>query len=462
MRMIGQVSVARYGAVGAMALMVAVMGLVLPLGGGGGGGGSTTTLPADNITLADENNYYTSDNVEGALKQLYELAAENGSLVVTTTDQTANRAIDGTPYQNGDNLRICVVGFTGDAGVVEGYIEASSPPTIMVAHDAFYITGAIQLIVPPNYFYAVWGEYGGQGLNYWYEMEISGGGGGTGGDYTADIENLRDVLDNQIIRIDNLIDVCDNYGGDLDNYRGQIDNLRAVADNLKTRVDNCQTHVDNLRTNVDNVRTVVDNLRGAADNLKTRVDNYQTHIDNLRAICDNFKSENTRIWTAITGDNTAIWAAINGLSGGENEYVVVATENTVNSTTTLKDATGLSFSADANSTYIIEGYIVWNSNATANGIKLSARGPTSPTVMAGLYTTDSAAGGGTPVSSSFNADNVAVATLTSSFTAGNLAALHCVLVTTNAGTFAVNFAMEAASSTTTIMPGSTLRYRKVA
>jgi FtsZ-binding cell division protein ZapB len=293
--------------------------------GGGGGGGSTTTLPADNITLADENNYYTSDNVEGALKQLYELAAENGSLVVTTTDQTANRAIDGTPYQNGDNLRICVVGFSGDAGTVEGYIGASSPPTITVAHDAFYVTGAIQLIVPPNYFYAVWGEYGGQGLNYWYEMEISGGGGGTGGDYTADIENLRDVLDNQIIRIDNLIDVCDNYGGDLDNYREQIDNLRAVADNLKTRIDNCQTHVDNLRTNVDNVRTVVDNLRGAADNLKTRVDNYQTHIDNLRATCDNFKAENTRIWAAINGDNaihiadnTATWAAITGDNTAHN------------------------------------------------------------------------------------------------------------------------------------------------
>jgi hypothetical protein len=146
--------------------------------------------------------------------------------------------------------------------------------------------------------------------------------------------------------------------------------------------------------------------------------------------------------------------------GGESENVVVATQDTANSTTTLADATGLNFSAEANSTYIIEGFIAWSTSATTVGIKLSATAPASPTLLAGRYSMDAA--NSTPDSSSFNANDVVVTTAASPFTDGCLAELHCVLKTgATAGTFQVRFAAET-TGTVTIKIGSTLRYRKVA
>jgi len=146
--------------------------------------------------------------------------------------------------------------------------------------------------------------------------------------------------------------------------------------------------------------------------------------------------------------------------GGDGEVAVVATADTANATTTLANAVGLAFSALANSTYIIDGFIVWSTTATTVGIKLSATGPTTPTIMAGRYSLDAA--NSTPDSSSFNANDVVVTTAASPFTAGCLAELHCVLKTgANAGTFQVRFAAET-TGTITIKAGSVLRYRKVA
>jgi hypothetical protein len=144
---------------------------------------------------------------------------------------------------------------------------------------------------------------------------------------------------------------------------------------------------------------------------------------------------------------------------GESENVVVKTSDTANATTTLANAAELVFSALANSTYIIEGYIVWTTSATTVGIKLSATGPASPTLMAGHFITDAASG--TPDSSSFNANDVVVTTSASPFTSGNIAALHCVLKTAaDAGNFQIRFAAET-TGTITIKAGSVLRYRKV-
>lgn len=145
---------------------------------------------------------------------------------------------------------------------------------------------------------------------------------------------------------------------------------------------------------------------------------------------------------------------------GESENVVVATQDTANATITLANAVGLAFAALANSTYIIEGFIVWTTSVATVGIKLSATGPTTPTLMAGHFITD--ATNGTPDSSSFNANDVTVTTSASPFLTGNIAALHAVLKTgANAGTFQIRFAAET-TGTVTIKIGSTLRYRKVA
>lgn len=159
----------------------------------------------------------------------------------------------------------------------------------------------------------------------------------------------------------------------------------------------------------------------------------------------------------VGGGETSLHAHPGG--GGESETVVLKTGDTANSTTTLSDAVGLNFTALANKTYLIEGLIVYDSSAVTVGIKLSATGPTSPTRMAGHFCADAA--NGTPDSSSFNADNVTVTTGASAFTAGNIAALHCILVNgSNQGSFQVRFAAET-TGTVTIKTGSCLRYRQL-
>ncbi len=157
----------------------------------------------------------------------------------------------------------------------------------------------------------------------------------------------------------------------------------------------------------------------------------------------------------VGGSATTLHSHAGG--GGESETVVLKTGDTANSTTTLSNAVDLVFTALANKTYLIEGFIVYDSSATTVGIKLSATGPTSPTRMAGHFVTDAA--NGTPDSSSFNANDVTATTSASSFTAGNIAALHCVLVNgSNQGSFQIRFAAET-TGTVTVKAGSCLRYR---
>jgi hypothetical protein len=143
---------------------------------------------------------------------------------------------------------------------------------------------------------------------------------------------------------------------------------------------------------------------------------------------------------------------------GESENIVRKTDDTANSTVNLADATGLSFTVEANADYIIEAWIIYTTSATTVGIKLSATGPSSPVVMAGLWDVNAAQG--TPDGGAFNADNVTIASSAAPFTTGNLARLHCLLRTgANAGTFMIRFAAET-TGTITIKIGSVLRWRK--
>jgi len=148
------------------------------------------------------------------------------------------------------------------------------------------------------------------------------------------------------------------------------------------------------------------------------------------------------------------------VGGGESEIIVVKSADTANSTTTLADATGLTFNADANSTYIIEVFLLWNSSATSVGIQVSASATNSPAINAGFFVSDAAAG--TPDSSSYNANDVVTTTSASPFTTYNFGILHGILKTgASAGTWVLRFAAET-TGTITIKAGSTLRYRKVA
>ncbi len=161
--------------------------------------------------------------------------------------------------------------------------------------------------------------------------------------------------------------------------------------------------------------------------------------------------------TLVDGSQIALHSHAGG--GGESETVVLKTGDTSNATTTLANAVDLVFTALASKTYLIEGFIVYDSSAITVGIKLSATGPTSPTRMAGHFITDST--NGTPDSSCFNANDITATTSASSFTAGNIAALHCVLVNgSNQGSFQIRFSAET-TGTITIKAGSCLRYRQL-
>jgi hypothetical protein len=134
------------------------------------------------------------------------------------------------------------------------------------------------------------------------------------------------------------------------------------------------------------------------------------------------------------------------------------TADTANSTTNMADAAELTFSAAANSDYIIDANILWDTSGTAVGIKLSASFSSTGETLAGQWVVNVA--NGTLDGAAFNADDVTVTTTAAPFTAANHAKLWSILRTgANAGTFVVRFAAET-TGTITIKTGSVLRYEK--
>uniref|UniRef100_A0A6M3JDR8 Uncharacterized protein n=1 Tax=viral metagenome TaxID=1070528 RepID=A0A6M3JDR8_9ZZZZ len=145
---------------------------------------------------------------------------------------------------------------------------------------------------------------------------------------------------------------------------------------------------------------------------------------------------------------------------GERESVVVLLKTVYNSTIDLADVDGLTFSADANSTYIIEVFLVWSASSTGIGIKVSATATNSPTVQAGHFV--SQAINGTPDGSAWNDNDVVITTSSSPFVSNNIGKVEAVLKTAeSASVWKLRFAAET-KGTISIQAGSTLRYRKVA
>ncbi len=145
--------------------------------------------------------------------------------------------------------------------------------------------------------------------------------------------------------------------------------------------------------------------------------------------------------------------------GSESEVVVVKVGDTSNATTTYADATGLSFTALAGKTYIIEAWVRWATSAATVGIKLSVNGPATPGFVADVWraalTTSGISGGGG------NAYNVGGASASAFATADNLAVLNILFRCGAAGgPVTVRFAAEA-TGTATVKDGSVLRYRQV-
>lgn len=187
--------------------------------------------------------------------------------------------------------------------------------------------------------------------------------------------------------------------------------------------------------------------------------NIQAHVtaphapSNAQANADITKGE-------IEAKLTGVIASHSHAGGSDGEVTVVATQDTANATVNLANATGLTFSALANSTYIIEAYLVWDVNVSTVGIKVSATASGSPTIIAGRFASDAA--NGTPDSSSYNANDVVVTTSASPFTTNNFGYMSGILKTAgSASTWQLRFAAET-TGTITVKAGSTIRYRKVA
>ncbi len=158
----------------------------------------------------------------------------------------------------------------------------------------------------------------------------------------------------------------------------------------------------------------------------------------------------------VDGSQTALHSHA---GGGESEVVVVKSGDTANSTTTFADATGLSFTALAGKTYIIEAWVRWATSVLTVGIKLAVNGPATPAFVADVFaaplTTSGISGGGG------NAYNIGAATVSALALADNLARLFVLFRNgTTQGPVTVRFAAET-TGTVTIKDGSVLRYRQV-
>ena len=187
--------------------------------------------------------------------------------------------------------------------------------------------------------------------------------------------------------------------------------------------------------------------------------NIQSHVISAHAPSNAQKNSDitkAEIEAKLTGEISSHTHS----GGADGEITIVATQDTANATTTLANATGLSFTALANSTYIIEGFILWNSSGTGVGIQLSATATNSPTIMAGQFITNAA--NGTPDSSSYNANDVKVTTAASPFATYNFGKLDAIIKTAGSdSTWQLRFSAET-TGTITIKAGSVIRYRKVA
>jgi hypothetical protein len=176
-----------------------------------------------------------------------------------------------------------------------------------------------------------------------------------------------------------------------------------------------------------------------------------------------------------TGVSTALSNNANSASGfvtqtgGDSRYVLASTEiisvlGSTQSTTsaTLVDCTGLSVAVDANATYQIEGFLLFQSASATNGIWVSLNGPAGFTNFSALFFISvSAISVNTRVISAYNAGSATSdvpAANTTSFILVNGALVNGA----TAGTLQLRFASEGAGTTVRIMAGSSIRLRKVA
>ena len=163
----------------------------------------------------------------------------------------------------------------------------------------------------------------------------------------------------------------------------------------------------------------------------------------------------------VGGAVTALHSHAGG--GGESEITVVATVDSSNATTTFANVTGLTFEMLASKTYIIEAWLIFQSNTAGTGIKFALNGPASPAAVALLaHVPISLALYASCVTLASRAYNTGTPSASVDTINANLLCKVDAIVRngTTAGTLAIRFAAET-TGTVKIMTGSVLRYRQV-
>ena len=170
-----------------------------------------------------------------------------------------------------------------------------------------------------------------------------------------------------------------------------------------------------------------------------------------------------RLPAGVSGQILRTFGAAANPAWTQDEQTLRTTADVTNATTTFADITGLSFTALANKDYIIEGWLIFQSDTATCGIKFALNGPASPVAVAmlahipialDLYASDSCR-----ASRAYNScvPSVSVDTINA-----NLLCKIEGLVRNGAteGALALRFAAET-TGTVKIMTGSVLRYRQV-
>ncbi|MDP2363340.1 MAG: hypothetical protein Q8M94_06175, partial [Ignavibacteria bacterium] len=142
---------------------------------------------------------------------------------------------------------------------------------------------------------------------------------------------------------------------------------------------------------------------------------------------------------------------------------VRTTSDVTNYGVTFANITGLTFEMLANKDYIFEAWLIFQSDATASGVKFAVNGPASPVAVVMIAHI--------PIALTLYASCVSLAsraydTGTPSVSVDTINSnLLCkidgmVRNGDNAGTFLLRFAAELATGTAKVMTGSVLRYRQ--
>lgn len=146
-----------------------------------------------------------------------------------------------------------------------------------------------------------------------------------------------------------------------------------------------------------------------------------------------------------------------------NEIITVLGSTQTTTSATLVDCTGLLGAVDANSTYQVEGFILFQSASATNGIWMSVNGPTIGSGVVAINFSTPTTATGNQARNIIAYDGGSATTDAPAVNTTYFALMNGIYITgATAGNLQFRFASEGAGTTVRIMLGSSIRLRKVA